>query len=159
MNYISEYDSVISVASSANTYISADYITAGGNQFLYNDVGNEHKFTELPEENRYYIFLEKNEKGGYDFSQAENMTAVIETDLSDIQELAQQAFFEGTSALALIDSGAFEQDRHISLERKNIPVIIIDDAYTNYFAEYTAGFMELPENAVLAHLFQALMPL
>lgn len=150
LNYISEYDSVISVASSANTYISADYITAGGNQFLYNDVGNEHKFTELPEENRYYIFLEKNEKGGYDFSQAENMTAVIETDLSDIQELAQQAFFEGTSALALIDSGAFEQDRHISLERKNIPVIIIDDAYTNYFAEYTEGFMELPENAVLA---------
>ena len=150
LNCLAEYDSVISVSSSTNPYISAEYLIADGNRFLYNNVGDELKFTDIPDENREYIFLEKNDKGEYDFSQAENKIAVIETDLAESQDHAQQAFFAGAKALAVIDSGNFENDRNFSIERKNIPVIIVDDDYTNYFAEYTQGTLDIPETAVLA---------
>ena len=150
LNHISGYDSVISVASSTNPLISAHYLTADGNIFLYSDIGNELPFTELPYENRDYIFLEKDDNGEYDFSQAENKIAVIETEFSEIQHHAQQAYFAGVSALAVIDSGNFENDRYLSMETKNIPVIAVDDDYTDYFAEYTEGTLVIPENAVLA---------
>lgn len=150
LNHISGYDSVISVASSTNPLIAAHYLTADGNIFLYSDIGNELPFTELPYENRDYIFLEKNDNGEYDFSQAENIIAVIETEFSEIQHHAQQAYFAGVSALAVIDSGNFENDRYLSMETKNIPVIAVDDDYTDYFAEYTEGTLAIPENAVLA---------
>ena len=149
LSCISGYDSVISVASSTNPLISAHYVTADGNDFLYSDVGEELKFTELPYENRDYIFLEKADNGEYDFSPAENKIAVIETALSEIQHHAQQAYFAGVSALAVIDSGNFENDRHVSIETKNIPVIIIDDNYTDYFSEYTEGIFDIPENPYL----------
>ena len=149
LNDISRYDSVISVASSTNPQISANYVIVDENRFLYSDIGDELNFTELPKENRDYIFLGKNDENKYDFSQAENKIAVIETDISELQDCAQEAYFSGVSALALIDSGNFENNRHIFIERKNIPVIIVDDDYTNYFAEYTEGTLEIPENAFL----------
>ena len=150
LNHISGYDSVIAVSSSTDPYISANYVTVDGNNFLYSNVGEELEFAKLPEENREYIFLEKNENNEYDFSKAENKIAVIETALSEIQHHAQQAYFEGTAALAVIDSGNFENDRQLFIETKNIPVIVIDDNYTNYFAEYIEGTFDISENAVLA---------
>ncbi len=150
LNDISQYDSVIAVSASTNPLLSADYLKADENYFLYNEVKcteSELSFTDIPE--KEYIFLYKSSEGNYDFSEAENKIAVIETDLSEMQELAQQAFIAGANALAFIDSGAFEQDRHISLEIKNIPVIIIDDDYTNYFYESPEGMIETGENAVL----------
>lgn len=149
LNYISGYDSVIAVASSTNPLIAANYITAAENSFLYSDVGEELPFTEIPYENREYIFLEKQDNGEYDFSQAENKIAVIETELSEIRHHAQQAYFAGAAALAVIDGGNFENDRYLSIETKNIPVIVVDDN-TDYFAEYTEGTLDIPENAVLA---------
>ena len=150
LNYISGYENVISVASSKNPLISANYIKVDENAFLYSDVKcieSKLAFTDVTE--KEYIFLYENEDGNYDFSQAENKIAIIETDLSEIQNLAQQAFISGANAIAFIDSGNFENDRNISLEIKNIPVIIIDDDYTNYFYEHPEGVIETGENAVL----------
>ena len=150
LNYISGYENVISVASSKNPLISANYIKVDKNAFLYSDVKcieSKLAFTDITE--KEYIFLYENEDGNYDFSQAENKIAVIETDLSKIQDFAQQAFISNASAIAFIDSGNFENDRNLSLEIKNIPVIIIDDDYTNYFYEHPEGVIETGENAVL----------
>ena len=77
---------------------------------------------------------------------------IVERDGYDWEEHARQAFFAGAKALAVIDSGSFQDNAYNNIstvEKEYIPMIFLDDGYTGYFEAYPQGIFEIGQDSVL----------
>lgn len=153
LNFLCE--NTFSVASSANDKIKANYISVGGNYFYYSDIYSENDdmiFMDISEDENEYIYLMPDNEGQFDYSQTQNKTVIVERDGYDYEEHARQAFFSGAKALAVIDSGGFQDNAYNNIsvtEKEYIPIIFLDDEYTGYFEENREGVFEIGEEPVL----------
>ena len=144
-----------SVASSANDKIRAEYISVDGNYFYYSDIYSEEDdlmFGDIAEDENGYIYLSADDEGKFDYSLTQDKTAIVEREGYDWEEHARQAFFAGARALAVIDSGGFQDNAYnniSTIEKEYIPIIFLDDRYTGYFEENPEGVLDIGEEAVL----------
>ena len=144
-----------SVASSANDKIKADYISINGNYFYYSDIYSENHdliFRDISQDENEYIYLSPDESGKFDYSQTQDKIVIVERDGYDWEEHARQAFFAGAKAMAVIDSGDFQDNAYNNIstvEKEYIPMIFLDDGYTGYFEAYPQGIFGIGQDSVL----------